>query len=87
MPPVEERAIRALAGICDKAKTRHPAGLTDREIEVLRLVSRGRTNKEIASELGVSVKTVHTHLANAFVKCKVGNRTEAAAFATEHSLV
>jgi DNA-binding CsgD family transcriptional regulator len=87
MPPIEERAARALDCVGIGGREPHPAGLTEREVEVLRLVAKGGTNKEIASELRISVKTVHTHLANIFVKCEVGNRTEAAAFATKHSLV
>lgn len=51
--------------------------LTDREIEVLRLAARGHGNKEIAGELGLSIRTIQAHLGNIFNKLKVGSRTEA----------
>lgn len=64
-----------------------PRGLTDREVEVLRLVATGRTNPEIAAELFLSEKTVSRHLSNIFTKLDVPTRTAAAAFAYEHGLV
>lgn len=64
-----------------------PGGLTAREVEVLRLVARGRSNNEIAAELVVSEKTVARHLSNIFGKLDVSSRTAAAAFAFEHDLV
>jgi DNA-binding CsgD family transcriptional regulator len=63
-----------------------PAGLTAREIEVLALVSEGRTNREVAAELVLSEKTIARHLSNIFTKLGVSTRTEAAAFAFEHRL-
>jgi DNA-binding NarL/FixJ family response regulator len=57
-----------------------PGGLTAREAEVLRLVAAGRTNKEIASELVLSVHTVERHLANAYRKISVRNRADATAY-------
>ena len=65
----------------------HPAGLTDREVEVLRLVARGSSNPEIAATLVLSEKTVARHLSNIFTKVGVGTRTAAAAFAFENRLV
>ncbi len=65
----------------------HPAGLTDREVEVLRLVARGSSNPEIAGTLVLSEKTVARHLSNIFTKLGVGTRTAAAAFAFENRLV
>jgi len=64
-----------------------PAGLSEREAEVLRLVAAGRTNREIADVLFISERTVHRHVSNIFVKLGVTSRTAAAAFAFEHELV
>lgn len=64
-----------------------PAGLTDREVEVLRLVAAGKTNNEVAAELYLSVKTVSRHLSNIFTKVGVTSRAAATAFAFEHNLV
>src|SRR5207237_9230064 len=64
----------------------YPAGLTAREVEVLRLVVRGLTNSEIARELGLSEKTIAHHLTHIFNKTSSGNRAAAAAFAIHHGL-
>jgi DNA-binding NarL/FixJ family response regulator len=55
--------------------------LTDREMEVLRLAARGMTNRGIADELSISVRTAQVHLSNVFSKLGVGSRTEAVLFA------
>jgi ATP/maltotriose-dependent transcriptional regulator MalT len=65
---------------------RLPAGITSREAEVLRLVARGMSNREVAEELVLSEKTVARHLANLYVKLGVSSRTAAAAFAYAHGL-
>ena len=64
-----------------------PAGLTEREAEVLRLVAGGLTNNEIATELFLSPKTVSRHLSNIFTKIGVSSRASATAFAVEHHLL
>ncbi|WP_456824503.1 LuxR C-terminal-related transcriptional regulator [Cellulomonas sp. P5_E12] len=64
-----------------------PAGLTEREVEVLRLVASGRSNSEIAAALVLSDKTVARHLSNIFTKLGVASRTAAAAFAYENGLL
>jgi non-specific serine/threonine protein kinase len=61
-------------------------GLTQRELDVLRLVSAGRTNREIAAALFISVPTVKRHLANIFAKLGVSTRAEATAYAWSHQL-
>jgi ATP/maltotriose-dependent transcriptional regulator MalT len=62
-------------------------GLSARELEVLRLVAAGKTNREIATELVVSEHTVARHLQNIFAKLGVTSRTSATAFAFQHELV
>jgi DNA-binding NarL/FixJ family response regulator len=64
-----------------------PAGLTEREAEVLRLIASGMTNKEVAAALFLSAKTVSRHLSNIFTKIGVTSRSAATAFAFEHHLV
>jgi DNA-binding CsgD family transcriptional regulator len=64
-----------------------PAALTPREVEVLRRVAAGRTNRGVAADLGISEKTVARHLSNIFAKLGVTTRTAATAFAFEHGLV
>lgn len=63
------------------------AGLTPRELQVLRLVAAGKTNKAVAAELAISEKTVDRHVSNIFDKLDVANRTEAASWAHRHGLV
>ncbi len=63
-----------------------PAGLTDREVEVLRLITAGRTNRAIAQALFISPNTVLHHVSSIFAKLGVANRAEAAAYATRLGL-
>lgn len=63
------------------------AGLTRRELEVLRLVAAGKTNRAVATELVISEKTVARHLSNIFDKLDVSSRAAATAYAYEHDLV
>ncbi len=62
-------------------------GLTARELQVLRLVARGRTNKAIARELKISGKTVDRHLSNIFTKLGVSARAAAVAYAYQYKLI
>jgi DNA-binding CsgD family transcriptional regulator len=64
-----------------------PAGLTDREVDVLRAITRGLANKQIARELHVSQATVHTHVINLYGKIGVNTRAGATLFAFEHELI
>ncbi|HEY6605425.1 MAG TPA: helix-turn-helix transcriptional regulator, partial [Gaiellaceae bacterium] len=62
-------------------------GLTPRELQVLRLVAAGETNKGIAAKLVVSERTVDRHVSNIFTKLDVSSRAAATAYAYEHDLV
>jgi DNA-binding NarL/FixJ family response regulator len=74
------RALGALATAPEDAAA--PAGLTAREVEVLRLVARGRSNQEIADELVLSVRTVERHIANIYEKIGASGRAARAAAAS-----
>lgn len=60
--------------------------LTKREIQILQFVSKGMLNKEIASTLGISERTVKNHISNIFKKIKVTDRTQAAVYAIKHGI-
>jgi HD-GYP domain-containing protein (c-di-GMP phosphodiesterase class II) len=64
-----------------------PAGLTNREVEVLRLVAMGFANKQIAAQLGLSAKTVDNHVQNVYAKIGVSARASAGMFAMQHHLL
>ena len=61
--------------------------LTPREVEVLRLVATGKTNRAIAADLFLSEKTVARHISNIFLKLNVSSRSAATAYAYEHDLM
>lgn len=63
-----------------------PDDLTAREVEVLRLLALGRTNKDVSLVLAISLNTVATHVRNILNKTQCANRTEAAAYAIRHGL-
>ena len=65
----------------------HPAGLTEREVEVLRLIARGYSNKQTAAELGIATKTVGRHVEHIYAKAEVATRAGATLFAMEHDLL
>ena len=71
----------------DREELARPHGLTGRELQVLRLVARGKTNKVIARELALSEKTIDRHVSNIFTKIDVSSRAAATAFAYEHKLI
>ena len=64
-----------------------PAGLTEREAEVIGLLARGLQTKQVARALGISVKTADHHVQNAYAKIGVSTRAAAALFAMQHGLV
>lgn len=81
-------AVLAVAGHHEPdAVTAYPAGLTTREVDVLQLVVRGMSNREIAESLVRSPKTVNHHLESIYAKIDVSTRVGATIFAIEHGLV
>jgi HD-GYP domain-containing protein (c-di-GMP phosphodiesterase class II) len=64
-----------------------PAGLTEREVDVLRLIARGHANKEVAAILGISAKTVGHHIEHVYAKAGVSTRAGATLFAMEQGLL
>jgi DNA-binding NarL/FixJ family response regulator len=70
-----------------KALPKPEGGLTAREVEVIRLIAAGMTNRMIAAELFLSEKTVARHVSNIFTKLEIGSRSAATAYAFENHLV
>jgi DNA-binding NarL/FixJ family response regulator len=70
-----------------RAATGEAAGLSPREVQVLRLIATGKTNRAIAAELFISERTVERHVSNIFVKLDLSSRAAATAYAYEHQLV
>jgi DNA-binding CsgD family transcriptional regulator len=70
-----------------RARPERPAGLSRRELEVLRLVASGRTSHEIAAELFISTRTAEHHIANIYTKVGVSNRAAATRWAVTHRVV
>jgi HD-GYP domain-containing protein (c-di-GMP phosphodiesterase class II) len=79
-------AVLSAAGHRVRRRSDLPAGLTPREVEVLVLIGRGRSNPAIASELGISRKTVSSHLEHIYTKLGVRTRTEAALYVMRQGL-
>ena len=68
-------------------RTHYPDGLSHREVEVLQLLSTGRSNAEIAEQLVLSVRTVERHITNLYAKIAARGRADATAYAMRHHLV
>jgi DNA-binding CsgD family transcriptional regulator len=89
--PHSEQAIARHPPFLQTAPTaesrQYPAGLTDREVEILRLVTQGLTYAQIAERLIISSHTVNAHLRTIYGKLGVNSRSSATRFAVEHRLV
>jgi ATP/maltotriose-dependent transcriptional regulator MalT len=79
--------VTEVAALLGKSPTTSTFGLSERELEVLRLVAAGKSNREIAADLVISEHTVARHVQNIFAKLRVSSRAAATAFAFEHDLV
>jgi HD-GYP domain-containing protein (c-di-GMP phosphodiesterase class II) len=80
-------AVLSAAGHQATRRSVRPAGLTPREVEILRLLARGLLNKEIARRLQITPKTVGNHVEHIYAKIGVSSRAAAGLFATEHGLL
>lgn len=80
-PQITGKVISRLAHLRAHRPGSMTDGLTERELDVLRAVARGLSNKEIGEALGIATNTVQVHLRNIFAKLGVGDRTEAVAYA------
>ena len=82
-----EIAKKLIDELSNGPKQRLPQDLTEREMEVLTLIARGQSNREIAGELVISEKTVKTHVSNLLSKLHLADRTQAAIYALTEGLV
>ena len=80
-------AVDEFLGPADRERRRYPEGLTAREVEVLKLIAAGRTNREIAAELVLSPRTVGRHITNLYGKIDARGKSDATAYAIHHGLV
>jgi HD-GYP domain-containing protein (c-di-GMP phosphodiesterase class II) len=80
-------AVLAAAGHRTPRRMAWPAGLTNREVEVLRLLAAGLSNRQIASQLVISVKTAGHHVEHIYAKTGTANRSMASLFAANHGLI
>jgi two-component system, NarL family, response regulator LiaR len=87
-PSVARKVLNRFAGVSGKPRERKSVDLlTEREMEVLKMVTKGLSNKDIAEGLCLSVRTVQGHLANIFNKLRVSSRTEAVVHALKEGWV
>jgi DNA-binding CsgD family transcriptional regulator/tetratricopeptide (TPR) repeat protein len=94
MRPLIERVVAAQQQVQSqhskgdlRTTSTYPNGLTEREVEVLRLVAAGKSNAEIAAELVLSIRTVERHISNIYGKTSSHNRADAASFAFRYGLI
>ncbi len=76
-PIIAHKALNHFVRKLGKTGGPRPQVITDREVEILQLAAKGQSNKQIAQELSLSMRTVQAHLGNIFQKLQAGSRTEA----------
>jgi len=86
-PSIARKVISRFAGISKAEQKRPPDILSEREMEVLKLVTKGLSNRDIARELCLSIRTVQGHLGSIFNKLKVSSRTEAVVHALKEGWI
>lgn len=86
-PPLSEKLVGKFASMRKKEAESDPAGLTEREIEIVRLLAQGATNKEMAEKLFIAQNTVKVHLKNILEKLQLRNRQQLVAYAVQEGLV
>jgi len=87
-PSITNKILGEINRLSKRRRTREEwETLTDREMDVLKLMAQGCSNKEIAKNLNISEKTVKNHITNIFRKLQVDDRTQAVLFAIKHHLV
>jgi HD-GYP domain-containing protein (c-di-GMP phosphodiesterase class II)/DNA-binding CsgD family transcriptional regulator len=87
LDPDAVRAVQAAAHGGGKVRRAAPAGLTDRQVDVLRLIAEGLSNRQIAERLVVSPRTAEHHVQDIYLKLGTSSRAAAALFAVEHELL
>ena len=85
LPP--DLVRKAMLGAQQPEENRIPNALTDREVDVLRCVAQGYSNKQTASELSISITTVRTHISNLLRKLSLENRTQLALYASQNNII
>jgi NarL family two-component system response regulator LiaR len=85
-PEIVQKLMRHAARPAEAASAVVPAGLTEREVEVIRLVARGQSNREIAQTLVISEKTAKAHISNILGKLGLEDRTQLAIYALKNGL-
>ncbi|WP_172832606.1 response regulator transcription factor, partial [Mycobacterium asiaticum] len=85
--PIGQSRVIDLVGPLLTSAPQGPDGLSDREIEVLRLLAEGLSNRAIGERLFISTNTAANHVRSILIKTGATNRTQAAMYATEHELL
>ena len=84
MRPHPRKVLAELSGPAEKPLTPDP--LTARELDILRLIAQGQSNREIAGELVIAEETVHAHVSNILGKLHLASRTQAALYALKEGI-